>query len=80
MITPFDADQWVEVNSSLIKAVGTKGDYLIVSFKKGGAVYRYPGLAFEFDHLIHAESVGSYFHKHVREQSCQRLRDEWPDE
>jgi len=78
---PFDAEQWVDIpDSSMIKSVGTKGDYLIVTFKKGGATYRYSGLAFEFESLIHAESVGGYFHKNIREQPCQRLRDEWPDE
>ena len=78
---PFDAEQWVDIpDSSLIKSVGTRGDYLIVTFKKGAVSYRYPAMAHEFDSLIHAESVGSYFHKNIRECACQRLRDEWPDE
>ena len=77
--TPYDADIWVEVSSSLITAVGTRGDDLIVQFK-GGKCYRYPKTAFEFDSLTHAESVGKYFHANVRSLPSQRLGIDWPDE
>jgi len=78
-MTPFDADVWVEVESSLVKGVGTRDTYLIVEFKNGD-FYRYPGLAFEFDPLVHAESVGKYFHANVRKQHSQRLGSDWPEE
>ena len=40
---------------------------LTVRFKKGGAMYRYYGVP-ESEHrgLIKAESVGKFFHRHVR--------------
>jgi hypothetical protein len=77
MSFPFEADQWVEVDSSLIKAVGSRGNDLIVEFK-GHERYRYPGLACEFEPLVHAESVGKYFHQNVRAQASQRLGLTWP--
>jgi hypothetical protein len=71
-MNPYEADQWQEVSSSNIYAVGTIDDDLIVMFKNKDA-YRYPGLAGEYDTLISAPSVGSYFAKEIRHQACQKL-------
>lgn len=82
MSNPLDADQWQEVDSSNIEAVGTKDDYLIVQFKKGGEVYRYAGLADMFDDLVAAPSAGKFFAKEIRSISLgERLSlGEWPED
>lgn len=73
-------DQWEEVNSSHITAIGTRDDYLIVQFRNG-TIYRYPNLASHYTEIISAESIGKYFHQNVRHESSERLRDEeWPEE
>lgn len=79
MLGNYDVDNWEEVESSMIKGVGTKGPDLVVQFHDGG-FYRYPDLAHEFHSLISAPSIGKYFHQEVRHQQCQRLGPEWPDE
>ena len=69
---PYDADNWNEVDSSHIEAIGTRGSDLIVKFKTGQA-YLYPDLALEYPMLHQADSIGGYFRKHIREESCRRL-------
>jgi hypothetical protein len=72
-------DNWEEVTSSNIKAVGTKGHYLIVEFNDG-SVYRYPELAIEFPNLTGADSVGRYFHANIRHEPNEKLpHGEWPE-
>jgi len=76
----FETDLWLEVNSSLVVAVGTVGDFLVVQFRNGD-IYRYPDMAGEYESLVTAESVGKYFHQEIRSQPCQKLtRGEWPTE
>lgn len=79
MLANYDVDTWEEVESSMIKGVGTKGMDLVVQFHDG-AFYRYPDLAHEMDHLLSAPSVGKYFHQEIRNQRSQRLGPEWPDD
>lgn len=79
MLANYDVDTWEEVESSMIKGIGTKGTDLVVQFQDG-SFYRYPDLANEMDHLLSAPSIGKYFHQEVRHQKCQRLGNEWPDE
>jgi len=80
---PYDADNWQEVESANIAAVGTRGHYLIVLFNKGAA-YRYAHAADEFGALINAESVGKYFAQAIKgPYECERLPSEeagWPDD
>ena len=78
---PYDADNWQEVVSSNIAAVGTKDTYLIVKFNKGTA-YRYPDCAIHFGDLVSADSVGKYFAKEIKILPCEKLPSElvgWPD-
>lgn len=81
MAHPLDADQWEEVKSSNIAAVGTKGDWLIVKFRKNGAVYRYAGYADLFGDLTSSVSVGKLFNQEVLSHTRgERLSlEEWPD-
>jgi hypothetical protein len=76
----FDAERWNEIDdSSMIKALGARDGFLIVQFHRGEA-YRYPNADHHMDELLAAESVGKYFHEHVRELPSQRLSgDEWPE-
>lgn len=74
-MNPFEANEWSEVESSHILAIGTRDDDLIVQFKNGSA-YLYPGLACHYPLLLSAESIGKYFHKEIRHQSSQRLQSE----
>lgn len=54
------------VKSGQISEIGHDGDTLSVKFKSGGT-YHYHGIsAAEFDKLRHAESLGSYLHKHIK--------------
>jgi hypothetical protein len=78
----FDCDKWEEVKSSNIEAVGVKGDWLVVRFRKGGQVYRYRGFADLFDELVSSLSIGKFFAREVLSQTKgeRLLRDEWPDE
>ena len=65
-------DEWREVESSNIAAVGTKDHWLIVLFNNNAA-YRYANMSCHFNDLIFAESVGKYFAKNIRHESCERL-------
>jgi len=82
-LNPYEADNWEEVESTNIAAVGSRDRYLIVKFLKGGVAYRYSGAASEFEALIHAESVGRYFAKEIKPQyGCEKLPSEesgWPE-
>ena len=72
-------DRHEEVQSSNLKEIGTVGDYLVAVFRNG-SIYRYPGLAHEMDNVVTATSIGGYFAKNIRNQSCERLHsDDWPD-
>jgi hypothetical protein len=79
---PFGADRWEEVQSSNISAIGAKGSWLIIKFKKGGESYRYEDFADMFDDLVSAQSVGKLFNREVLSVTKgQRLSlEEWPDE
>ena len=78
---PFNADVWQEVDSSNIKAVGTKGHYLIIQFHKGDSVYRYPNCSNLFSDLCMAKSIGKYFHKEIRNLQYEKLgSEEWPED
>lgn len=83
MINPYDADNWQEVSSSNIAAVGTRGHYLIVKFNKGVS-YRYAYGAGYYGEMIKADSVGKYFSKEVGSVcEAERLPSEevgWPEE
>jgi hypothetical protein len=78
----FETDRLEKVESSNILEVGTKGDWLVVKFKKGGQIYRYSGFAYLFDDLVSAQSVGKLFNKEVLSVTKgQRLNlGEWPDD
>ena len=60
-------DRYEEVQSSMIKAIGTKGEALFVLFNNG-ALYRYEDAADEFYLLLQAESIGTFFHNNVRDR------------
>lgn len=81
-MNPYDADNWQEVESSNIAAVGTKDHFLIVKFNKG-MVYRYANCAQQFGDLVQADSVGHYFATEIKSNySYDRLPSEevgWPD-
>lgn len=77
-MNPFGAEEWHEVDSSMIKAVGTLDGDLIVLFRNDDA-YCYPGLAHEVIQLLSTDSVGKYFHKEIRDQHCTRLQRELSD-
>lgn len=78
-MSALDLELLTDVESSHIRAVGVRDDYLVVQFKSG-AVYRYPDIGHLFDDLVGADSIGKYFHSEIRDRSCQRLRGEWPEE
>jgi hypothetical protein len=81
---PFDADNWMEVESSNLAAVGTRDHYLIVKFKRGNLFYRYANCAHEFDSLVNAKSVGQYFANEIKNNyDFNKLPSEevgWPEE
>ena len=75
----YGEDRRADVNSSMISAIGTKGDWLIVWFSNNTA-YRYRDAAHKYDQLVSSESVGKTFHQEVRNSfSCEKLKDFWPD-
>lgn len=80
---PYDADNWQEVESSNLAAVGTKDHYLIVKFHKGGLAYRYAHAAQEFGELVNATSAGRYFAQKIKNSySYEKLPSEaegWPE-
>ncbi len=67
-------DSFSFVESSNLSSVATKGDDLFVEFKNG-SVYRYPGLAGEFDDLTLADSVGKYFIQNIRNETNTKVTD-----
>ena len=82
-MNPFGADRWEEIaKSSNIKAIGTRGDWLIVKFRSNGAVYRYRGFSSLYIDLISAPSIGKMFHQAVLTSTKgeRLLLEEWPDE
>ena len=78
----FETDLWENVKSSNIEAVGVKGEWLIVKFKKGGSVYRYRGYADLYHDLVSSPSVGKMFNKEVLNfTKGEKLHlEEWPEE
>lgn len=66
--------------SSMIKALGVKGHFLVVQFRKGEEIYRYPNSSDEFQNLLDAESMGKYFHKEVRWRTYEKLHGIWPED
>ena len=81
-VNPCGAEKWVDVKSSNIEAIGIRGAWLIVKFRKNGDVYRYQGYADLYDDLVSAGSIGKLFNQEVL--SCTRgerlAREEWPDD
>ena len=74
----FDFDEFQEVDSSTIAAVGTKNDWLIIFFNKGTS-YRYHGCAIYFSALSMSDSVGKAFHSQIKNQSFEKLdAGDWP--
>ncbi len=58
------------VDSSSVRSVGydRASATLEVEFRNGG-IYRYEGVSVEIWHqLRHADSIGRFFHDHVRDQ------------
>jgi len=82
-MNPYEADNWQEVDSSNIAAIGTRDHYLIIKFNKGVA-YRYPNGAGFFSQLSTADSVGKTFACEIKNQvDGERLPSEdsgWPEE
>ena len=73
-------DQHEDVESSNLKSVGTKGNYLVVAFKSG-PIYVYKDMAHVFSDLVSSESVGEFFNVNVKQMPFVRLRDnQWPEE
>jgi len=64
----------------MIKALATKDHFLVVQFRKGGEIYRYPQCSEEFQSILDADSMGKYFHKEVRWRTYEKLHGIWPDE
>jgi hypothetical protein len=62
---PYGCRRFCDVDSTNLASVGILEDDLVVRFHSGG-VYRYRGLAVEFDDLISAESKGKHFHRRIR--------------
>jgi hypothetical protein len=54
------------VKSSQIESIGHEGGTLAVKFKNGGEYHFQDVNAEEFQKLKSAESVGSYFGKHIK--------------
>ena len=78
-IREFPLDEYEDVESTNIKAVGTAEDYLVIQFNSGSA-YRYPGLSHLFHEMVSSPSVGRFFAEHVRPETCERIHsEEWPD-
>jgi hypothetical protein len=80
-MNPLGADRWEEVKSSNIEAVGAKDEWLIVKFRKNGAIYRYSGYADLFDDLVTSTSVGKLFNQEVLSHTRgEKLSlNEWPE-
>lgn len=58
--------QLTPVTSSNISAIGYEGSSLYVWFKSG-ILYEYPGVPWDtYQALMANESVGRYFHQHIR--------------
>ena len=53
------------VESSAIRAVDIENKDLIILFNNGEK-YRYLNASVEFDNLLNSDSVGIYFHIHIR--------------
>ena len=77
--TIYDLENYVEVESSHIKGVGYKGDWLVVVFKNNSA-YRYRNCIGEFQSLVAANSVGKYFRENVKDHPYEKLdKSGWPE-
>jgi len=73
-------DNYTEVESGHIAGVGTRGEWLVILFKKG-STYRYKDCASQFSDLVSAESVGKYFHLYIKDQHCEKLPPHgWPED
>jgi len=59
-----------ELESSMISHVDADGDDLLVRFRNGGKLFRYPGQGKHLDTLKNSESAGKYFHQHLRGETC----------
>lgn len=62
---PYGADDWTDVESSDVAAVGRRGPDLLVRFAKGG-VYRYPGAGDLLPEFLATESKGRFVHRTLR--------------
>lgn len=61
--------------SSNIEAIGHKDGVLSVQFK-GGAIYDYPNVPADLHaRFVGAESVGSFFHQHIKGKFDHTKRD-----
>lgn len=78
----FDLDTVFTVDcSSMITALGTRDHFLVIQFKKGNAVYRYPHCALYLQQLYTADSVGRAFRELILPiESGELLREGWPDD
>jgi len=63
------------VISSTISEVGHKDDILYIAFQNGKTYAYAPVSVQTFDALTHAESVGKYFHKHIKGNSSLEYRE-----
>ena len=79
MSIELEMEEFHEVDSSMIKAVGIRDHFLVVFFTDS-SVYRYPDCAELLSDLVSADSVGKFFHREIRNQLCEKLRDDiWPE-
>lgn len=56
-----------DLDSSMIDAIGVYATELYVQFSNG-AWYRAEGAADEYEPMLDADSVGSYWHKNIKKQ------------
>ena len=57
----------IPVNSSAIRAVDHDGHTLYVQFRTSDTIYSHPHVPYSvFLALLHAESIGSYYSRHIR--------------
>ena len=70
----------VPVESSQVKAIGYDRDTrtLAVTFTRGqGAIYHYPDVAPDtFEAFVNAESIGTFFGKHIKALPFKKYRGE----
>lgn len=66
----------ISVSSSAIQSVGYSESQKVLEVEfTAGEVYRYSGVPLDvFDGLMNAESLGSYFHEHIRDSGYEYKR------